>query len=105
VRGGEEDAVGQLGFTRGGADADEKKNRRGEDRHNSYESCVFHISSFFLDGLSIFQHGLLHSSSRLFFFAVEKRRKDANLRGSLLAHLGDGQQASIHVGLKEGTKV
>jgi hypothetical protein len=30
---------------------------------------------------------------------------DADLRGSLLAHLGDGQQASIHVGLKEGSKV
>jgi len=44
--------------------------------------------------------------SRSIFFCGEKRDgNDADLRGSLLAHPGDGQQASIHVGLQGGSKV
>ena len=33
----------------------------------------------------------------------KKDENDADFWGSLLAHLGDGQQALIHVGFKEGT--
>jgi len=40
----------------------------------------------------------------ILFVAVEKEAKTMRISlGSLLAHPGDGQQASIHVGLKEGT--